>query len=131
MSIQSPDSMHYPTFSIHQHLGISANIPLPRDWRNLVSLFDKQGRRKHVEEYTERLKEYSAKGDVGDIRLLWSDEMPGLLAHIGVGIHGGLDILNKEDWIVRYAPHNLGWTNSLIAACVAQEYISELLKSKE
>lgn len=124
-----PDSMHYPHFTIRQDNGeINPEIWLPKDWGRLVPLFNEQGRVKDIEEYAQDLSNILKRsGKLSDIRLSWNE---GLLRHIAIGVHGGLDLEVKRD-SARYLPHNLGWENGFYTAFVAMEYCRQLIQSRE
>ena len=119
--------MTYPTFTIVRDKGLIPNIHLPEDYKERVRKFYDQGRKEEVEQYKSELEKLLRDGENSmGIRLRW-DEQKGL-TNIGVGIHGGLDLLDLYGE-ASFQEHNLGWTNGFIAAAIATKYVSELLKS--
>lgn len=69
----------------------------------------------------------SVKIDSEFIRLGWNG---GLLKHIGIGVHGGLDLEETKNRAL-FVPHNLGGLNGIYGAMVAINYVSELIKTRE
>jgi len=51
------DFMLYPTFEFFEDRGWFPNINLPQDYKELVSEFYKQGRKKRIEEYAKIVEE--------------------------------------------------------------------------
>jgi len=49
--------MLYPTFEFFEDRGWFPNINLPQDYKELVSEFYKQGRKKRIEEYAKIVEE--------------------------------------------------------------------------
>lgn len=126
--LEIPISMIYPTFSISQNRGVIPDIPLPVNYKELVKEFYKFEGKKEVERYKDGLvKSLNNLEKPIDIELDWDNELG--LAHIGVGIHGGLDL--NDSVLPNFQEHNLGGLNSLYAAAIATKYISELLKLSE
>jgi hypothetical protein len=120
----------YPTFQIIEGIGIIPRVLLPPDFKKLVPLFYKQGRKSRVERYANDLmKMMNAKSWTGgllDINLQWDNEKG--LTNISVGIQGGYDLV--EDGFPCFQEHNLGGENGYAAGFIAMQYVSELLKSK-
>ena len=122
----TPPYRFYPTIEIIEGRGIIPNINLPGNFRELVPLFYQQKRREKVEEYIRKLIDGFRETSLEHaIELQWDENLG--LTNIAVGVHSGLD-LNDDYAIPHYQEHNLGFTNSLVAAMVAMKYISELLK---
>ena len=125
------DFMFFPNF-ISGEGGIYPNIPLPRDYKNLIEKFKESGRVKVVEDFAREVDEFASKqshvqGETNYIRLGWDG---GLLKHIGLGIHGGLDLEERGNRAV-YQTHNLGGLNGIYGAMIAINYVSELMKVRE
>ena len=137
------DFMYALSFSINP-LGIFPQIPLPEDYRNLVSKFEEQNRMKDIEDFARGMNEFMK--DIEDfargideftsgqipatfplIRLRWES---GLLRNIGFGAHGGLD-LEEQGRRAVYVAHNLGGLNGIYLALVAINYVSELTKARD
>ncbi len=125
-----PPSWYFPHFQSCRE-GILPDIKLPHNYRELVPKFYSQGRKEDVERFredlTEFMKQTSLSGEALEIRLLWNERLG--LTNIGIGIHGGLDILDEDDG--RYIPHNLGGKNGLYAGMIAIDYVRELMQAGE
>ncbi len=121
------DHMLYPTQMIIEGRGIIPNVRLPRNFRELVSRFYEQGRKKIVEDYVNELGEM-LKGTELEVKLslTWDDELG--LKNINTGSSAGLD-LNGRGW-PDFQEHNIGTYNGFAAGAVAMKYVSELLKTQ-
>jgi hypothetical protein len=121
-----PFSMLYPTFQVSAEGRIVPNIHLPENFRELVPKFYAQKRKGNVEQLVTDIRERQERAHMPlDIKLKWHPEDG--LTNISVG-HGGLDLI--EDGMPSFQEHNLDGASSLIAAAIAQGYVSELLKSE-
>lgn len=122
------DWMLYPTFTIVSGRGIIPCIRLPRNFRDLVPVFYREGRKDNIGRYVDELQKVFSGGSYSpDVKLNWDDTLG--LRNISVDVHGGLD-LSLDGW-PSFQEHNLGGQNGFVAASIAMEYISELLKSEE
>lgn len=130
ISIEQQIQMLYPTFNfISQRGSILPSINLPLDYKDRARRFNEQQRRKDLENYVIEIKDAIKDTPFdADIRLGWDEENPGLLRYISSGIGGGLDLNDRMGW-PSYQEHNLGTNTGFVAAVIATQYISELLKS--
>ncbi len=118
--------MLYPTFEFVESRGQwFPNIHLPKDYRQLVPEFYRQGRKDTVTRYAKTVEETVLKNEL-EIKLKW-DEKEGL-TNISVGPSGGFD-LSDESGFPHFSEHNLGTRTSLASGLVTMKYVSELLKS--
>lgn len=124
--------MYFPCFTSGQ--GIYPNIPLPRDYKQLVKGFEESGGIKIIEDFAREVDEFASKQTLVKvssepfIRLKWDG---GLLKHIGLGTHGGLDLEITDSRRAVYLTHNLGGLNGIYGAMIAINYISELMKARK
>jgi hypothetical protein len=119
----SLDYMDYPTFTPVEGRGLIPTIRLPKDYKELISGFYRQGRKEIIEEFVDQVRNLSEL----DIMLQWDNCLG--LTNISIGIHGGLD-LSDDPGVPVFQEHNLGGTSCLEVAAIAQEYVAELLKSR-
>ena len=124
--------MYLPSF-VKGEGGIFPNISLPRDYKNLILEFEKQNRIQIIEDFSRKVNEFASRQTIEKmmteqfIKLKWDG---GLLRHMGIGIHGGLD-LEEGKYRAVYQTHNLGGLNGFYGAMVAINYIFELVKLRD
>ena len=130
--LKMPLYMLYPHFQLHERdrdWTVSPVLNLPQDYEERVPMFYQQGRRRFVEDYTDKWRKLCEMGNLGvtDLRLNWDKKL--CLRNINLSTHAGLD-LNTRDSFPHFQEHNLGISNAFVGAAIAIKYISELLKSK-
>ncbi|HLC54496.1 MAG TPA: hypothetical protein VJK07_02585 [Candidatus Nanoarchaeia archaeon] len=116
----------YPVFRWIEHRGVFIpDVPLPRNYKDLVPAFYAAGGREKVEEYAKTLESSLASGfNAHAIRLKW-DDVRGL-SNIGVGMQGGLDLNKRGD----FQEHNLGTITGFLSGAVAMRYVALLINPK-
>jgi hypothetical protein len=121
------DSMLYPTFEIVPDRGVLPRVYLPKNFKNLVPKFYKEGRMRNIAHYSKELEKIFLENTFNNsINLCW-DKKRGLTS-ITIGSGAGLDLEDKG--LPKFQEHNLGNYNGYLAGLVAMKYVSELLKSE-
>jgi hypothetical protein len=126
------DFMLYPTFGFSADGRIFVDVPLPRDYLDLVPLFYAQERREETLYYVDVLNEHLKYCGINvhvdpECDLIW-DKTKGLEI-IKIRPSGGLD-LEDRGGLPHFAEHNLGGTRTFVAGAIATKYVKELLKSR-
>lgn len=112
--------MIYPSFVVSPDGRVCPSVPLPRNYRDFVPIFYKNGGKEVVENFTREIKE----GRDIEIKLAWSDKKG--LTNIDFRGSPGFDL--DESMSPRFIEHNLGGVSSLYATAIATKYVKELLK---
>jgi len=107
--------------------GLSPQVALPMNFRELVPRFYEGSGREYIEGVARATSE-SIAGMFGslDYRLAWNDELG--LTNIGIGIHSGFDLDPDNN---EFREHNLvGSKNGILAFVIAASYVSRLLGNR-
>lgn len=108
----------YPRFGVSSQNEIFPHVPVPTNYRDLVSKFYESKGKERVEELTSILKKVTRL----DIQLRWHQTHG--LTNISTSTPSGMDLDERE---CEFVPHNMAGLQSLAAGAIAMEYVRQLL----